>query len=460
MCKRVVQGIIFIGFSAQIVLGLVWMACNIFSVQDFAGVTTGAYAGIAYLFGRVYPLLYVLQILAALYAGARLAGQLCDCGKHRFLPLWGSLALLTLPMAMQCHLALLPYSFVCSAGLLQMSFFCELFRADEILKPGMASKDSEYYEDSELPGREKVFRLRLVAGICGCYLAQAALLPEYVLMGAVAPIAALLLARKGLARERKHLRFLVLLAAAAAAAAGIHAAWAGGGRAGENDIAGPEWALFKRVCWPTIWQDSRNMPPELAQAVSSVLWECHSYPGDMDTVFKPAVEAAMDAEEAKRQFAEMMADTWEAHYPMIIRQIGWDVLGYSVTPIILQAQLSGDAYESCSGRNYAIMRSHAPVLTERYVSYGSWWFTAAVILTAVLLGIRLVMREKPYGVRGRRLFLAVLPYAVCSVLWYALQGAGIMDYKYTVLVNQFWLLWSLKTLADGFGPRRNREKGA
>lgn len=458
MCKRVVQGIIFIGFCVQIVLGLVWMACNIPGVQDFEGVTAGAYAGIAYLFGRAYPLLYVLQILAALYAGARLAGQLCDRGKYRFLPLWGSLALLTLPMAMQCHLALLPYSFVCSAGLLQMSFFCELFRTDAVLKPGLASKNSEYYEKSELPGREEVFRLRLVAGICGCYLAQAALLPEYALLGAPAPAAALLLAKRGMARERKRLQIVLLLAATAAAAVVIRAAWPGA--AGENDISGPEWSLFKRVCWPTIWQDSQHMPPELAEAVSPVLWDCHCYPGDMDTAFKPAVEAAMDAEEAKRQLTAMMADTWEAHHPMIIRQIGWDVLGYSVAPIILQLQLSGDAYESCSGRNYAIMRSRTPVLTERYVSYGSWWFAAAVILTALLLGIRLVMRERPYGVTERRLFLAALPYAVCSVLWYALQGAGIMDYKYTVLVNQFWLLWSLKTLADGSGPRWNREKGA
>lgn len=458
MCKRVVQGIIFIGFSVQIVLGLVWMACNIFSVQDFAEVTTGAYAGITYLFRRVCPLLYVLQILAALYAGARLTGQLCGCGKRGFFSLWGSLALLTLPMAMQCHLALLPHSFVCSAGLLQMSFFCELFRTDGVLKPGMASKNSEYYENSELPGRKEVFRLRLVAGICGCYLAQAALLPEYALMGAAAPAAALLLARKGMARERKRLQIVLILAVTAAAAVGIHTAWPA--EAGENDISGPEWTLFKRVCWPTIWQDSQDMPPELAEAVSPVLWDCHSYPGEMDAVFKPAVEAAMDAEEAKRQLTAMMAGTWEEHYPMIIRQIGWDVLGYSVTPVILQAQLSGDAYESCSGRNYAIMRSHTPILTERYVSYGSWWFAAAVILTALLLGIRLVMREKPYGVTERRLFLAILPYAVCSVLWYALQGAGIMDYKYTVLVNQFWILWSLKTLADGSGPSRNREKGA
>lgn len=409
------------GFSVQIVLGLVWMVCNMGAVQDFAVVSTGIYGVAAGLLGKAFPVMYVLQLAAACYAGQRLISRLCnknpDNRRSRLFALWGSLALMTLPMAMQCHMAMLPYSLVCSAGLLQLSFCCEL------LEPGGCAP---------------------FVGVWLCYLAQALLLPEYVFLGAVPMAVMLLLKIRAVAGADMRLKIFML--AAAAAVAGIYASWSLHAEPGtENDISGIEWTMVKRICWPTLWVDYARMPDKIREATADAVWESTYYPGNMDRVFKPAIEAAMSAGEAKPLLAEAAACSWGIHYPLILRQVGWDVLGYCASPVILQLQLSGDAYDSHSGRNYEIMRRSAPVLTKQYVNYGSWWFAAAAVLTALLLAARLAAGERPYGKREGLLSVAVLFSAACCVLWYTMQGAGIMDYKYTVLINQVWFLWSFKT---------------
>lgn len=449
MCRKVIQGIIFIGFSIQITFGLVWMGCNIAAVQDFAEVSTGLYVWVVRLSGGAYPAVYVLQLLAAGYAGQRLVLRLCPYGRdkrqNRLSALWGSLALMTLPTAMQCHMALLPYSLVCSAGLLQMSFCCELLEPSGKFRHGGAFRHMDFYENSEALGHREVFGPAPFAGLWACYFVQALLLPEYIFLGAVPVAVMLLMKRRGLAQARTGLKLFTLLAAAVAV---IFALCPRGAETGTgNDISGIEWTLFKRLCWPTLWVDHDGMPGRIKEATAAVVWESAYYPGNMDREFKPAIEAAMGAGEAKPLLLEAAADSWRMHYPMIIRQVGWDVLGYCASPVILQLQLSGDAYESHSGRNYAAMRKSAPVLTKRYVDYGSWWFAAAAILTAILLAVRLAAGERLYGRREGRLAVLAFFFAAGCVFWYTVQGAGIMDYKYTVFINELWFLWSLRTIS-------------
>lgn len=436
------------GFSVQIVLGLSWMVCNMGAVQDFAEASAGIYGLAAGLLGKVYPVMYALQLFAACYAGQRLISRLCnknpDNKRGRLSALWGSLALMTLPMAMQCHMALLPYSLVCSAGLLQLSFCCELLEPGAGLGNRKAVRNREPLGSGEVWGHKEAFGCAPFAGIWLCYLAQALLLPEYVFLGAVLMAVMLLLKIKDIARANMRLKIFML--AAAAAAAGIYASWSLHAEAGtENDISGIEWTMVKRICWPTLWVDFERMPDKIKEATADAVWESTYYPGNMDRVFKPAIEAAMSAGDAKPLLAEAAACSWDIHYPLIVRQVGWDVLGYCVSPVILQLQLSGDAYDSHSGRNYEIMRRSAPALTKQYVNYSSWWFAAAAVLTALLLAARLAAGERPYGKREGLLTAAALLSAACCVLWYTMQGAGIMDYKYTVLINQLWFLWSFKT---------------
>lgn len=436
MCRKIIRNIIFIGFLIQIVFGLVWMGCNIVYKQDFAEPSAEIYAGAVRLLGGAYPAMYVLQLFAAGCAGWRLVFRLCIHGENKdqdkkksmLFALWGSLALMTLPTAMQCHLALLPHSFVCSAGLLQLSFCYDLLE----------------------PGRREILDFAPFAGLWVCYFVQALLLPEYIFLGAVPVAVMLLLKRRGIAQAKTQLKIFLLLAVAAA---GIFAVCSRSVKTEtendasvENDISGIEWTLVKRLCWPTLWVDYEGMPEEIKEATVDAVWESTFYPGNMDRVFRPAIEAAMSADEAKPLLAEAAAGSWRMHYPMIVRQVGWDVLGYCASPIILQMQLSGDAYESHSGRNYEIMRRNVPVLTRRYVNYGSWWFAAAAVLTMCLLAARLAAGERPYAVREGRLSVVVFSFAAFCIFWYTIQGAGIMDYKYTIFINELWFLWSFRTM--------------
>lgn len=472
MLKRIIQGIIFIGFSVQIALGLCWMCCNMGEVQDFAQVSAGIYGWAVRLLGRAYPVMYVLQLLAAGYAGQRLVSRLCshnpDKWENRLFALWGSLALMTLPMAMQCHMALLPCSLVCSAGLLELSFCCELLEQSGNARHRKVFGHAGFPERPEALDHREIFGSVPFVGLWVCYFAQALLMPEYIFLGAL-PVAVMLVMLAGIRRadggqehspaRLKHrvpagaktsLKAFVLLAVAAAAifAVGVLAARTGQKNAAsaENDISGMEWTLVKRLCWPTLWVDYERMPEPLKEATAGAVWESTYYPGNMDRVLKPAIEAAMSAGEAKPLLAEAAACSWEIHSSMIVRQVGWDVLGYCVSPVILQIQLSGGAYESYSGRNYEIMRRSAPVLTKHYVNYGGWWFVAAAVLTVLLLIVRLVSGDRPYGRREGRLSVIVLCFAVGCIFWYTVQGAGIMDYKHTVFINQLWFLWNLKTV--------------
>lgn len=444
--KAVIKRIFSLGCSVQVALGIVWMCRNIACVQDFAPVERGVYPVLLRVLGGFPTLVYALQIMAALGAGMRLLRLGIKGEKREAAALWGSLVLLTLPMAMQCHLALLPYSLVCSAGLLQLSFFIGL------------TKDGRQEKRAFWGG---------FAGIAACWCAQALLLPEYLLLGA-APTAFMLLSASVEAAERKKMSetgglrgkgFVkkVLLPFGAGLLLGMGLLPVAVSHSGAEDGGfGIEWLLAKRVCWPTLWVDSDGLPDRIWETAGEVLWESTYYPENMERYFGAALRESLSAEEAKPLLREMIESAWAVHYPMIIRQVGWDVLGYGAAPVILPLQLAGESYESHSGRNYEIMRNEAPVLTKYYVDYCCRWFVAALTLALASGAVRLVSGERTGGRCGTAVPAAVLLSAGGAVLWYTLQGSGIMDYKYTVFIYEMWLILCLKIMG---GESGNGEKG-
>ena len=146
--RAVVSRILFIGGSVQILLGLLWMLLAFDDRQNFVGSVyaewlDGLMTGVSY-----EPVVYLLQLGIAIVAGYQLLDGLGTCRK--FWKVWGSLALLTYPYAMQCHMAVLPDS-------LALSFFLLLLAA------GLKKKRSIYL----------------------FWLLSAVFLPEYLYFGAV-----------------------------------------------------------------------------------------------------------------------------------------------------------------------------------------------------------------------------------------------------------------------------------
>lgn len=97
------------GFGVQILLGLVWMGRNFSAVQTFAESKSFLYRGLFRLTGSHAQIMYLLQLIFGIAAADFFFNSLSQAstGKRVF----RSLALVTFPMAMQCHLALGVWSF-------------------------------------------------------------------------------------------------------------------------------------------------------------------------------------------------------------------------------------------------------------------------------------------------------------------------------------------------------------
>lgn len=173
-----------------------------------------------------------------------------------------------------------------------------------------------------------------------------------------------------------------------------------------------------------------------------------------------AIKDAVGQEKAREYYALIARGAWERRLPVIIRQIGWDVLGYTISPVIVQLQLDGEAYDSYTGRNYESMRKATPILTKYYVNYSSWWFVVTLLLSVVGSVIPVINRlqEGERAVvtqaekeRHRRNVVSVTVCAIVAFVWVAiltLRGAGVMDYKWTIAVNQLWLVWALLLMKE------------
>lgn len=215
-----------------------------------------------------------------------------------------------------------------------------------------------------------------------------------------------------------------------------------------------EAAMARRLAWPTIWVDHDNWTEDLQEITGEVVWDASLTPGNMEHL-EAAIEEKVSPKAARAYYRQIAETGWKAHASMVVRQIGWDVLGYTVTPVIMQIQLRGGAYVSHTGRNYEIMGGRAPILTRNYVDYYSWWFVTMIFLTLMSAALKLSAGEKIRWRSGA--VTAVLSLFFCGILVgiLVLRGAGIMDYKYTAAVNQLWLV---PALMQAWGGGQGRDK--
>lgn len=211
-----------------------------------------------------------------------------------------------------------------------------------------------------------------------------------------------------------------------------------------------EGALASRFAWPTLWQDLGLYGEEVAEAVGSLAWEASLYPDNM-RLLQEGLESRVGPEAARGYYLRMAETGWEYHKTIVIRQIGWDVLGYAVTPVVFRLQMEGEAYDSYSGRNYEVMRENAPVLTRDYVDYGCWWFLYMLGISGILAPLLAVPDKgtEPSGKRRRPGGRPVLSLGICIlasgllVAALTMRGAGRMDYRQTIGVNALWYMGPL-----------------
>lgn len=367
------KGMLFIGFSIQIVLGICWMCCNFGQAQGFGEADSVLYGGLVNILGERREIVYALQLTVAFFAGVLFLQSLRPVGAG--LAVWRGLALLTVPFAMQCHLSLQPYSLMGS---------CFLLLLLAVLKAKISGK--------------RVWAFLLAAAVCGAL--------HVGLSGAADP-------------DRL--------------------------TAPGHSLAG---AAASRFAWPTLWNDLVAYGEELRDILEPVAWEASLSPDNI-SLAQERLESQVGKQAAEEYYLQMARTGWERHGSMVLRQIGWDALGYAATSAVFPLQMEGRAYDSYSGRNYEVMRESAPRLTGAYVDYGCWWFLWMLALSALLLLFRRIDDIMAVGCRGSRGKAIVSCAGICilasGILVAALtmRGAGRMDYRETIAVNALWFMGPL-----------------
>lgn len=438
---KIIFSLFFTGTTVQILGGFVWMCANLGGYQEFevggilypllislAGVVEGMTA-VPY-----YCILYVVQVCTAGFSYVRFL-QAITCkvnakgqsGLGKWQAMWGSLCLLTIPVGMQCHLAVLPVSLTVSAFMLLLA---GLFR---LLDLTAAQESVQDYK--------KILFFSLLK--IGCLLLICTLLmPEYrYLAGVTVGMAGIGVwiqsgKLKGLSAVQRYKQTGVILIAllfSILISFGLAEGVLGEkmGTTAKTQVSEVKSAMVSRFIWPGFRRHYSAWPGEIMLVMDeNMAWGISLYADQVRSELIPAVEAAYGVEKAEALLSEMISAAFMIRKRDIAGMILQDLVSYTVSPLMLPRLLSGECHASYSGQNYEIMKNHTPGLTRYYVSYGCWWF--GIVLKLALL-LCLGKRGKS---GGKWLLLSVT--AVCMVCFYTMRGAGMMDYKNTILVTMLW----------------------
>lgn len=425
----VLRKMIFVGLSIQIIWGMVWLIANFTEVQPFPEINTFElgngdgilYHGLLFVFRRVgilfgeawYCFVYLLQLITAFLANRFMVVSLAECVQCRRSGLWETwfvLGMLTIPSAMQCHLALLPNSLTGSLFMIMLALGVVILR----------NKEHNCMKEMALVGV-----LWIIIGF---------MMPEYRLFGGIvfgAVTIRKLLASKG------NVNFLLLFAAFC----GMLFCLAGVMQKESMPEGSKNSVSLKavsRFVWPDFQEYHGMWPDEIKNAIS---WEeagVISRTADgIQTVFAPMMEQALGEKEAEKAYWKLVGTAAHIRTRDIVENIVWDGACHIFSPYLLTKQLEGVGYQSYSGRNYEIMKAHTPGITKHYIAYEGWWFVTGIVVAA-LISIITINDKRKSLLAGKGLLIVS---ALVMVIYYTMQGAGVMDYKQTIYVTVLWTLW-------------------
>lgn len=444
--------ILVLGSGVQIVLGLIWMLANFGSFQEFPEsyfllevsekLVCDEYTGILYplllralrgIAGAMripyFSIAYALQLIAATWAMAVFLGSF-ELWKRLSLPgkIWAVLSLVTLPMGMQCHLAVLPISLASSLFVAQL---------------GMAWRSMREGTNTVWVGV-----LALAAGL---------LLPDYRLFGGAVLVATSIfhvLSNGGRDRQAgsawiRRVTGILLIAAVFLGVGGALAKWTtkpGAYGRMQNTL---EAATFRRFAWDDFGEMYSEWPEELRETLTQEEIRLGNlYPLQKEWILGRKVDAVYGRERAREIYGQAALASAKIRFARNCREMAWDVLYYGFAPPMQLLLRTGWGQTTLSGRNLDIMRATTPRLTAWYVNYGHAWFLGALILaTAMTMSRSLFHFKGGAGKRskGKWLFPGA---ALLMIFAYVMQGGGIMDYKNSLPVTVLWATWTCLTALE------------
>ncbi len=439
--------ILFMGFTVQIIFGIVWMAVNFAHCQHFEEADSLLYPAVLMIakgMGRIFPVpyycfVYIFQAGLCLYSvyffeGVILAvffsdgtGATWNAGRRaahsRLFRLWSAMAVATAVPVMQCVMALLPYSLTGSLLLTELGIVIKTI----FVKKRLSVQD--------------VVKLLILWAL------SALLLHEYLLFGALPTVIAtasqFFRAAAGPSSKERitGLKRAAYKAAAAAVALGMLSAVYGVCESrGIYEEKNPNLikGLFSRTCLTTVLWDWDTWTDELVDGLAwEVRYSAAYYADNITLEVEPYIDERYGGS-ANEFYLSTISAAWQSYRTDIIHETLWDIAGYAISPVIIRRQLSGLGYMSLTARNYDMMKRTAPRLTKYYVNFFLDWFIAALVIAAVCA----VFAAADKMIRKHAAVAAALSVApACMCVRYALMGAGIMDYKRTLIITALWIIF-------------------
>ncbi|MCR5801621.1 MAG: hypothetical protein K6G57_04745 [Lachnospiraceae bacterium] len=399
MVRRSLKYFLYIGFSIQIILGIIWGVLNISAVQPLGEfqvkmLSEKGYAGAA-------SLIYLIQFALALYSVGYFFVSSGIVKVGRKTAIWCAFAINTFPMIMQVHMALLPYSLLFSLTFLFFSF---------------------YAEKRPLP-------------MCMVWILSAVVMPEY---GALLLIPALVAVIKS--ADKKSVKIAMLTAVIAVSAGSLVC----GGICGHRPRTVAE-TMYEKVAWSFYTKDSWRWMPVFYDTLGQESMEtAMTDPGKVDSEIVRRSIDKMGKDEAEHWFDFYAKVALKESSNGLLPEIAKDALGNAVSPVMMIAKFKGIGNHSYMLGNYAAMKRHTPMLTKIYVYFGLCWFPVAVAAGMICSTIMLIGKNRTLWKAGGSVFLFMILTGGMMAAWHTLTDpSGTQDYKVTTFVTSLWLIFGL-----------------
>ncbi len=190
-------------------------------------------------------------------------------------------------------------------------------------------------------------------------------------------------------------------------------------------------------------------PEDLKTCVDEeTLLQCENYPLSRQSLLVGATEEKLGRKRARTVFLQVAKTGYQVAYRQVRHEMLVDMASYVFSPVFLQYQLKGRGPDSFSGRNVDIMKGNYPVLAGFYMDYGCWWYCIQFGIWGlwVLCEVPVVFGNKEITKNITKkiktfwksekcaVAASLMAIGMCMVLWYTMQGAGMMDYKNTIFL--------------------------
>lgn len=441
--------LLYIGFSAQIVFGIIWMAKNIVYVQMFGDASYNLTRSSMFMgdgdVGILYPTiilltralgqityvpwfsyLYLIQLALAFSAGYFLIKEAGIFGNKARRRVWGSLVMLTFPPILQIHMAILVNSLVLSLFMLQSAL---TIRSWKTIKNKKSTAVDYVYA---------------ISGVLLFWLLMSLTKWIYIFIGAIPVLAVFVgiivasirnnraIADKLIGKlrvRRSILLVLITVTLFVGLTLGVDRLTTDSSisQRTEFDI---DKKLFERMAWKSRFYRQGTWLLEVQAVVDPDTMEQASlYQENIKLLVLPMIEENLDEDEAKELIRFVNRVVWNNDRKEFLHDIAIDTAGYMLPPVVMRMLIEKNSYISYTPRNYDSFKRNAPVLSKYYVDYSLLWFEASLIICAVIMLLKAIGKTIKTDKNVAGAYAVIIVACMCIAFRNVMLGNSVYDYK-------------------------------